>query len=100
MRNETVKLADRLIRQYDHELCEMVRALETRRLKGSAVVYREWQNELAGINSADELRKHAKRTARSFGGMESIGEIALADGDKELLQLIDSLFATCAKITE
>ena len=63
-------------------------------------VLQQWLDELATIDSAAQWKRHAERTARALGGMESIGEIALASQDASLLNLVDRLYAACKQIRE
>jgi len=63
-------------------------------------VLQQWLDELKTINSTADWKRHAERTARALGGMESIGEIALASQDEALLNLVDRLYAACKGIRE
>jgi hypothetical protein len=45
-------------------------------------------------------RAAAKRTARALAGMESIGDIASADPNREFLAEVEDLFAKCKEIRE
>lgn len=65
-----------------------------------ATVLQRWQNELKSIDAEADWKRHAERTARALGGMESIGEIALASQDASLLNLVDRLYAVCKQIRE
>jgi hypothetical protein len=58
----------------------------------------KWRDELTNAVPTVDLRKHAERTARALGGMESIGEIALASQDEAFIRLLDKLYATCRQI--
>jgi len=72
--------------------------LEARHLTENAVLFRAWRKDLKEATTIDAVKMHAARTATSLGGMESIGEIALARHDQELLSFGESLYATCEDI--
>jgi len=72
--------------------------LSARHREKWAATLNTWRAELRNDSSRAELQSHAARTARALGGMESIGEIALGDGDKEFLKLVEALYATCKQI--
>jgi hypothetical protein len=73
--------------------------LEARHLTENAVLFRAWREELKADSTVDVIKKHAARTARSLGGMESLGEIASVGNDRELLSFVESLYAACTDIT-
>jgi hypothetical protein len=88
-----------LVAKYDCLLAEVQKAMQARHHDHWVLALQAWREELVGITNAG-LNEHAKRTARALGGMESIGEIALADRDERLLKLVEELFARCKKIVE
>jgi hypothetical protein len=84
--------------EYEELLIAGEKLLEARHLTENALLFRAWRKELKEDTRIDAVKKHATRTARSLGGMESIGEIALARHDRELLSFVESLYATCEDI--
>jgi hypothetical protein len=89
-----------LVAEYDCLLAEIQKAMEARHHDQWVLALQAWRQELIGNISNVALNEHAKRTARALGGMESIGEIGLADRDERLLKLVEELFAKCKKIVE
>jgi hypothetical protein len=87
-----------LVAEYDRLLEEIQNALQARHHDKWVSVLRGWREELRQGNSKGMLGAHAKRTARSLGGMESIGEIAQTHQDERLLKLVESLFAKCEEV--
>jgi len=61
-------------------------------------VLQAWRAELTDSTPEADLKRHAERTARALGGMESIGEVALSSQDDEFKKVLDALYATCLKI--
>jgi hypothetical protein len=61
-------------------------------------VLQKWRDELTNTMPTVDLQRHAERTARALGGMESIGEVALASQNDAFKKLLDALYATCLKI--
>jgi hypothetical protein len=86
-----------LAAQYQDLLSETRQRLHDR---AWANVLQQWLDELATIDSVADWKRHADRTARALGGMESMGEIALASQDAFLLNLLDRLYALCRQIEE
>lgn len=64
------------------------------------MVLQQWLDELKTIDSLADWKRHAERTARALGGIESIGEIALASQDSSLPGLVDRLYAACKHIQQ
>ena len=88
------------VAEYDCLLAELQKAMEARHQERWVFALQAWREELIGNVSNAGLNEHAKRTAGALGGMESIGEIALADRDERLIELVEELFAKCKKIVE
>lgn len=84
--------------QYDRELQRVEDCLKMHHEPGWANILKVWRNELKHVSDQGVLKKHAARTSRSLGGMESLGEVALTINDPELLRLIEDLFASCELI--
>jgi hypothetical protein len=63
--------------KYEELLIAGEKLWEARHLTEDALLFRAWRKELKKDTGIDVVKKHAARTARSLGGMESIGEIAL-----------------------
>ena len=89
---------DGLISQYDRELGNVEGRLQRHHEVGWANILQTWRNELSHVSDLATLKKHATRTSRSLGGMESLGEVAMVINDPELLRLIEDLYASCKLI--
>jgi hypothetical protein len=85
--------------EYDSSLARMEQAVVERHLQGPAKAMHAWRQELEEAECNSLICKHAQRTIRSLGGMESIGEIASTSDDHELLALVEALSQTCIKIS-
>lgn len=85
--------------EYGSLLARMEQALVERNLQGPAKAMHAWRQELEGAECNSMICKHAQRTIRSLGGMESIGEIASTSDDHELLALVEAISQTCIKIS-
>jgi len=84
--------------QYDRELEKVEDCLKMHHEPGWASILQVWRNELKHVSDLSVLKRHAARTSRSLGGMESLGEVALMINDAELLRLIEDLYASCKLI--
>ena len=84
--------------QYDHELQKVEDCLKMHHEPGWANILQVWRSELKQVSDLAVLKRHAARTSRSLGGMESLGEAAMMINDPELLRLIEDLFASCKLI--
>jgi len=60
-------------------------------------VLQAWREELKSPLGKEQLHK---RTATALAGMESIGDIASADPNREFLAEVEDLFAKCKEIRE
>ena len=85
--------------EYGGLLTRMEQALACRPLQGAAKAMRAWRQELEGVECNCLICKHAQRTIRSLGGMESVGEIASTSDDHELLAIVEALSRTSTKIS-
>ena len=85
--------------EYDKVLRQTIEALEKRLLKESALIMRAWRKELGTTECGIAMCEHIRRTLRSLGGMESIGDYALSHSDQELLSLLDHLTGVCKRLT-
>jgi hypothetical protein len=100
MRKQSAEAVPNLISEYSELLKQVQGILEARHHDAWISALRTWREELAVDIDQATLRAHAERTARALGGMESIGEIALASRDTRFLKLVDSLYAKCKQIAE
>jgi hypothetical protein len=57
-----------------------------------------WRDELRTVSDQEILRKHAARTARSMGGMESLGEVVGGLKNDAASRLLEELYAICKLI--
>jgi hypothetical protein len=89
---------DGLILQYDRQLERIEDSLNMHLAPVWANILHAWRNELHNVSDLTALKKHAARTSRSLGGMESLGEVALTTDDPELLTLIEDVYASCKLI--
>lgn len=87
-----------LVREYNVLLGDVQEKLQIRHQDVWVSALQRWRDELTENLSNMALSAHAKRTARTLGGMESIGEIASADRDQRFLELVEALFAKCREI--
>jgi hypothetical protein len=87
-----------LVAEYVRLLSKTQEMLDLHREKQWVSVLQEWRDELTNPTPKPDLKRHAERTARALGGMESIGEVALASQDDAFMKLLDTLYATCLKI--
>ena len=71
--------------------------MEARHQERWVFALQAWREELIGNVSNAGLNEHAKRTAGALGGMESIGEIALADRDERLIDCSKSSLRSARK---
>ena len=63
-------------------------------------VLQQWLDKLKTIDSGTDWKRHAERTARALGGMESLGEVALLSDNASLRSLVDRLYVACKQIRE
>jgi hypothetical protein len=87
-----------LVGEYHRLLSQTQEMLAIHREKRWVSILQSWRDELTSTPTAVDLRQHAERTARALGGMESIGEVALASQDESFKKLLDALYATCTQI--
>jgi hypothetical protein len=87
-----------LVAEYDRLLSQTQEMLALYREKQWVSILEGWRDELTSAAPDVDLRQHADRTARALGGMESIGEVALARHDEAFTKLLDALYATCTQI--
>lgn len=90
-------MSPELATQYRDLLAETRRKIHDREWSN---VLQQWLDELTSLDSAADWKRHAARTARALGGMESIGERALASQDASLRKVVERLYAVCAQIRE
>ena len=83
------------LERYEELLAQAEKLSAERQLKEIATAFRTWRAELETESPYLNIREHASRTARSLGGMESIGEIAIARSDQELLAVVEALDGIC-----
>ena len=88
----------RLVSQYDLQLRRMQDVFKEHDREWFDVLQR-WREDLHKISDQDALKAHASRTARTMGGMESLGEVVMMGNDPEALHLLEELYAVCKFIT-
>jgi hypothetical protein len=88
----------KLISRYGEALHLVQGHLSKRRLLKSSDALKQWKLQLSSDLSDSDLLQHARRPMRALGGMESIGEIALADNDRTFLDSVESLYAVAKLI--
>ena len=91
-------ISPELVAEYRSLLSQTQEMLARYRQKEWVIGLQKWRDELTNAVPTVDLQKHAERTARALGGMESIGEIALASQDEAFIRLLDKLCATCRQI--
>ncbi len=85
---------EKLVSQYDLRLEKVQDAL---RGKDQAWVRTlgTWRDELLRASDEAALNAHAARTARSMGGMESLGEAIMMENNPIEMRLLEELYAMC-----
>ena len=86
-----------LLSAYDLRLQEMQNALKGQDGKWVNIL-QVWRDELSGISDQSALRVHAARTARSMGGIESLGEVVQTGNDSNERRALEELYAVCRLI--
>jgi hypothetical protein len=92
-----VRTISDLVSEYDDLLIKIQEFVRDSRWVS---VLQSWREELKSPLGKEQLGAHAKRTARALAGMESIGDIASADPNREFLAEVEDLFAKCKEIRE
>jgi hypothetical protein len=83
-----------LVLEYDLQLEKMQEAL-TAHDRAAVNLLKAWRDELRCVSDQGALKVHAARTARSMGGMGSLGEVVLMGNDPNELRLMEELYAIC-----
>jgi hypothetical protein len=83
-----------LLSQYDLQLEKMEDALRGHD-RATVNALQAWREELRSVSDPAALKAHAARTARSMGGMESLGEVVRIGNDPKELLLLEELYAIC-----
>jgi hypothetical protein len=84
----------RLVSQYELQLERMQEALSGHD-RATANLLKTWREELRSASDQAALKAHVARTARSMGGMGSIGEVVMIGNNPEELRLLEELYAIC-----
>ena len=83
-----------LVSQYDLRLEKVQGALRGQD-QAWVRILGNWRDELLHVSDQAALSAHAVRTARSMGGMESLGEVIMTKNDPEEMRLLEELHAMC-----
>lgn len=83
-----------MISRYDLQLQNMQESLKGHD-QAWVDVLQTWREELQQVCDDAALKSHAARTARSMGGMESLGEVATTLNDSRALHALEELYAIC-----
>lgn len=85
---------EELVSQYSLLLEKMRDALKGHD-RASVNALQVWREELRHVSDEAALKAHAAKTARSMGGMGSLGEIVMMGNDPEEMRLLEELYAVC-----
>lgn len=85
---------EELVSQYGLLLEKMRDALKGHD-RASVNALQGWREELRQVSDEAALKAHAAKTARSMGGMGSLGEIVMMGNDPEEMRLLEELYAVC-----
>jgi hypothetical protein len=99
MDNKARPIEDVLL-DYRRDLKVIHDMLQSRHHQRLAEVIETWLSELSVRRTNENLSRHAKRAIRALGGMESVGEIALASGDKTFLAAVESLYNSATTLKD
>ena len=89
---------EQALASYRAALRTMQEELRKRRLLRWVPALEDWEGQLSAGMDDEDLCRHARRTMRSLGGMESIGEMASGLRDRALIELVEHLHNAAKRV--